>query len=358
MNKDAGRGGFLEVTLQLENGEKLPFILDTGAGFILIDESLAPKLGKPIGTVNIQHWGKHEDRHVYAAPKLYLGGVLLPTGDSVVASDFKDFSKVAGHRVMGVLGMDALQHYCLQLDFTAGKIRFLDDQSADTKNWGQAFPIVALNANDPRPAVAQNLLGAQGPHSLIDSGYGGRADGWLMPKFFEQWTNQTDLPAKGEAHSPDGVFGGKRYSSMFLDVQDVESDGIGLRFLARHLVTLDFPKHTLYLKRTSDFPLMNKATETRARSATESAGKYMVQLVKQGQLPGISKEDHGTMTDSQVDHTDSPYRDSVVLNGRKNGDSSFYHYTFIRTSQNGGWKLQKARRTDENGKVLQEYPVP
>jgi len=33
-----------------------------------------------------------------------------------------------------------------------------------------------------------------------------------------------------------------------VEQQKVESDGIGIRFLARHLVMLDFPRQTLYLQ--------------------------------------------------------------------------------------------------------------
>ena len=60
---------------------------------------------------------------------------------------------------MGILGIDVLEHYCIQLDFAAGKMRFLDDQHADKSAWGKAFPIVPLNEQDPRPAVAENLFG-------------------------------------------------------------------------------------------------------------------------------------------------------------------------------------------------------
>jgi hypothetical protein len=38
---------------------------------------------------------------------------------------------------------------------------------------------------------------------------------------------------------------------------DWPSDAIGLNFLARHLVTFDFPNHTLYLQRQSIGPLPN-----------------------------------------------------------------------------------------------------
>jgi len=248
-NQDAGHGNLLIVTLRLEDGGELPFVVDTGTSGTLFDKSLEPKLGKPIGTEMIQSWGKHEKKSIYAMPKLYSGNTLLMTGSNAITVDFKQLSRQAGRPILGILGLDVLEHYCIQLDFVAGKMRFLNDEQTDKKNWGTSFQIVALNSNDARPSVSQNLFGALGLHSLIDSGY--NADGWLMPKFYEQWTNHAIPLANGEVHSPDGMFGGEIYPDIFLRVQSVESDGIGLNFLARHLVTLDFPKRMLYLKRTS-----------------------------------------------------------------------------------------------------------
>jgi hypothetical protein len=255
INKDAGRGGLLIVTLRLENGQKLPFIIDTGASCTFFDKSLEPKLGKPLGTTVGELAGVKSTNNYYdVSPKLYLGGApLMMTGTIIAACDLKRMSALLGPPVMGILGMDVLEHYCIQLDFAAGKMRFLDGDRVDKQMWGKAFPIVALNAEDARPAVAENLFGVRGPHSLIDSGY--NSDGWLMPKYFRQWTNEAVLGTNGEARWPNGMFGGEKYPLVSLPEQDFESDAIGIRFLARHLVTLDFPNHTLYLQRQSIGPL-------------------------------------------------------------------------------------------------------
>jgi len=363
MNKDAGRGDFLMMTLRLENGEKLPFVVDTGTSITLFDNSLAPQLGKKIGDVsmgNYEHWGQYIKSDLYLTPNLYLGNVLLKTsGSNATTLDLRTLSIETGHPIKGILGMNTLEHYCIQLDFDAGKIRFLDDEKADKKKWGKAFPIIANDA-DSRPFVAQNLLGAHGPHALIDSGYlSGAGDGWLRPKPFQQWTNLAATLPNSEVHSPYGVFDGEKYPDVSLDVQYVDdADGIGLNFLARHLVTLDFPKHTLYLKRTSDYRLVSKDKESAARLAVESALKCLGQLRNQNRLPGISKSDEGQLTDYHFNHNDSPYLDSVTFDGQKKGDSFFYHCTITRTAKHDSWKLQKMWRTDAQGRVVEEYSVP
>lgn len=246
INKEAGRGGFLIVNVRMGNGPELPMLVDTGAGGTELDTSLEPQLGKQLGTVNMKSWGVITKENVYAMPKLYMGGVELVTDNGVATSHFDEGIK-------GILGYDCLRHYCVQLDFEAGKVRFIDRQTADKREWGKAFPIVPLNANDARPAVAENLLGQQGPHSLIDVGCAN--DGWLMTKNYERWVDKTGPPPAGEARAPFGMFGGKVYPLLSLNNNDVESDGIGLRFLARHLVTLDFPDGKLYLLRKSAGPL-------------------------------------------------------------------------------------------------------
>ena len=78
-----------------------------------------------------------------------------------------------------------------------------------------------------------------------------------MPEYFQLWTNSAVVPTNGEARLPDGVFGGEKYPLVFLAEKDWSSDAIGLNFLARHLVTLDFPNHTLYLQRQSIGPLFD-----------------------------------------------------------------------------------------------------
>jgi hypothetical protein len=122
ISKDAGRGGFLVVTVQLEDGQKLPMFLDTGAGGTLFDKSLEPKLGKPLGINVANWWGAKLPVTAYLAPKLYLGGApLMMTGPAIDTCDRKLLSYFKGRYIMGILGMDVLEHYCIQLDFAAGK---------------------------------------------------------------------------------------------------------------------------------------------------------------------------------------------------------------------------------------------
>ncbi|HEU5396349.1 MAG TPA: hypothetical protein VFV81_04225 [Verrucomicrobiae bacterium] len=256
VNQDAGRGSLLIVEVQLEKGRALPMVIDTGAGCTVLDKSLEQNLGQSLGTVIMHSFLGTTTNVVFNAPRLYLGGIQLKSDNQIVTSDLrKRLSPLVHHPVLGILGIDVLENYCIQLDFPAGKIRFLDAACADKSTWGKSFPIVPVSDEDARPAIAETLLGTHGPHTLIDSGFFG--DGSMTSNHFQVWTNEAVTFTKGETHVPDAVLDGKKYFFVGLRQIDWPTDAIGLNFLARHLVTFDFPHHTLYLRRQSIGPLPN-----------------------------------------------------------------------------------------------------
>ena len=164
LNPDAGRGNLLVIHVSLEGGKELPFVLDTGAGITCVGKSLASKLGRRVGTVTAHHWGQDSRKKLYAMPAIYLEGARLRGGKVVMALDLQAPSLACGEPIAGILGMDVLENYCVQMDFAAHTLRLLDDSPADKSAWGRAFPLMALNDKDPRPAVAGNLFGEDGPH--------------------------------------------------------------------------------------------------------------------------------------------------------------------------------------------------
>ena len=382
MNEDAGRGGLLLVEVRLADGEKLPFVIDTGAAMTMFDKSLESKLGERLGTTTLTDFGVKQEGNTYVMPKLYLGHALLqtPLTNTVTFDRQKLADGGHGPALMGIIGMDVLQNYCIQLDFVAGKVRFLDDEHADKTNWGTAFPLTVIGNN---LCIYENLVGVKGLASTIDTGCNGR--GWLRPELYRQWTNQeqsahdvyhelyqqwrNQAPSHVKVHSPDGTLGGEKYHDLDLYPMDAklniarvdgfQLNGIGMRALAQNLVTLDFPNRTLYLKHISDWPLPSKDDEAVWKSAAYSSIKTFRYLLLMNQLPGMPKGDRGTTTGFDFNHDSSPYLDSGTWAAIKNGDSlSIYHYAFTRTSKHGAWKLKRAWRTDQDGHLKEEYPLP
>jgi hypothetical protein len=222
---------------------------------------------------------------------------------------------------------------------------------------GKPFVLTALPEGGI--SISNNLVGNRGScsHTVIDTGWLG--DGWLVPVLFQQWTNQALPLVAGQVHYPYARLGEEIYPEVWLargeswQTRESEYNGIGILFLSRHLVTLDFPERTMYLKRTSIGPLHLDTQEVKA--VGKSAVTLLSSLNKSGHLPGWSKDDK-TVAKSVSFSCSSTLTGSFTV--RKIGDSSVYHFQVIRASEDSPWKLQKAWRTDQDGKTIEEFPVP
>lgn len=352
LNKEVARGSRLIVTVRLENGEELPFDVDTGSPMTLFDKSLEPELGQCLGTVTLLNFGTKTVGGVYKAPKLYLGGTpLMMNGNAIVTSDFQPLSANAGRPIKGVLGMDVLENYCIQLDFEGAKMRFLNPDHLKDANLGKPFPISFSSegqsmSDATRPYIHHGcLIGGEGTNLLIDTGYA--ADGALESGLFRREIMEHGLREGDAVHGRNGrvwfaecVWNGEIYTNLLVGEG---GNLIGLRFLSRHLVTLDFPSRTLYLKQTSIGPLTN--------AKIDAAEAFLHNLKENGQLPGWPTNDKGTIYGEALPGFEQ-------FDGRKYGDPSTYHYQVARTSDGSTWKLQKAWRTDQDDNMVEEFPVP
>ncbi len=270
MNKGAGRGSWLIVALRLESGEDLPFLLDTGAPITLLDESLEPKLGERLETMSFSSpAGGNQESGVYLAPKLYLGTALLTTDRYIATYPCTRLSARSHQRIMGILGMDCLRHYCVQIDFHAGEIRFLAPDHLNTAELGKAFPLTFSNKRQNFPPVlsssGQNdsthfiqhvgLVGGTTTNSLIDTGDnvdGAVENGAIRGHYLTRFVHS--LIKFRAVRLQKCLWDGQMYTNLKVQTGP-DANRLGLRFLARHLVTFDFPNQTMYLKQTSVGPL-------------------------------------------------------------------------------------------------------
>jgi hypothetical protein len=357
MNKDAGRGEWLFANVRIM-GQDLPFLLDTGAAVTCVDKSLEPELGKRFFSMPTRTFLFTNNSAVYAAPPLYFGNTLLTNSETcVMAMDCSNCSQMAGRPIMGILGIDVLQNYCIQLDFAANKVRFMDDHHLDKSKLGRAFRLSQFLNGCYR--IDENLVGVPGPGSVID--IGDNADGWLVSGAFQQWTHPPAAPPPGEAEFPDGMLGGKRYTRLVLrDVGTNTSmapltdyNGLGLQFFARNLVTLDFPNQTLYLKQTSVGPYFDKNFKTVAKAESKSALKFLINLKSDGLLPGWPYNSDVSVR-RFVFHFSYP--DSVTVDFIA-GTSTIYRYQVFRPSKKAPWQIQRAWLTDGNSNIIKEFPL-
>jgi len=96
-----------------------------------------------------------------------------------------------------------------------------------------------------------------------------------------------------------------------------------------------------------------------ARTEAKSGGDFLFRLHQKSQLPGDTKDEHGKITCylSPTELGEIIYPLSRTYQVVKNGDSSTNNYTIIRLTNNSHWQLQRAWRTDSQGRVTEEWAV-
>lgn len=246
----------LPIALKLRIGHETDalFLVDTGCSKTTLDASFEPSLGPCLRkewVVNLE--GGTKRQKVFAAPKLYLGNARLFPGETVLTG------KVCGPDncpYNGILGMDCLSKYCIQMDFEQGKVRFLAPQRLQPETLGTKFPIAP---GYYVPVIDMSLPGIGSCRFILDSGFWDPIDATLRPA-------RMRVAAESKMVTPTSLFigfrvfscepiviGSESYKDLLfgeVPVGGKEIDGfIGFRFLARHVATFDFPNRVLYLKR-------------------------------------------------------------------------------------------------------------
>ncbi len=256
MNEGAGRGMFLFVKLRLETGPEFLCTIDTCAPGTLLSRSVEPALGKCLGTRKFSTLdaGPFTQR-VYAAPKLYLGNTRLATGERIGTSEESP-----------VLGMDCLRHYCVQLDFQARKVRFLNPETLNTSTLGKSFRLLPSHYTEFKHP---GLFEKKTSELFVDTGCA--LDGYIPSAAFKRAAEiplarqlpLSGFPAKlGRAPEfilvPEVVWDGEIYKNLIIGKEN-RVRLLGLKFLARHLVTLNFPRNVMYLKPITSEELLRTA---------------------------------------------------------------------------------------------------
>jgi len=327
INKEAGRGGPLIVNVRFD-GEELPFVVDTCAPITTIDKSLEPMLGKRLGVTNVFSLSDKQACGIYAAPTLHLNDALLIVGDTIITRN----ASRPGLRVMGMLGMDCLKNYCIQLDFEAGKLRFLDPEPVDGSDLGQCFPIT-FKAGYPT-IHSPGFIGAR-TNLMIDVGCS--IDG-LIP--------ERDIKAFAVLAS-EREWSGHTYTNILVAAVD-HVNVLGLRFLARHLVTLNFPKQSMYLKAIRSDPLPGDCSLNISRLGDlESPLQYLEDCEASGLLPEMWENNKPDLYWESRSPARGKVLKSVTVGVRKTGTSSTFHHKLQRHTATAPWTLKKSWQTIE-----------
>jgi hypothetical protein len=272
---DVENGILLPVTFQ---GRDYQFLLDTGTTHIIIDDSFKDKLGKRFGwpkTIRLAN-GKKARGELIGPPDANLGPLKLKGSPSVCVADL---DLMPGCEDMesnfkGLIGIDFLQKYIVQIDFDNNKVAFFKGKKdidlfsflklKENKHpeWGEPIPLKTKLFSRLRyikGTFAQDIS----DEFVIDSGLIGPDE--LKSSLFNKVPYKLLFESKSENAQTTAASSSKIDSKMVdkFSVGPFEYENrifdadrkstVGLWFLACHKVTFDFPNNVMYLKKGKSF---------------------------------------------------------------------------------------------------------
>lgn len=232
-------------------GEKLEFIIDTGSTLSVYSSNLEWP-DEPVKVEIARTTSRDREVPLYRRPPTRIGQLPVPGNDLVVALDFSELSSARGRQIDGLIGMDVLSRYVIQFDFDARFVRFFDAVPADC---GTRIPLSL--SPQKQPTIPVELAGDM-IEARIDTGSAQELDVGLARWRTLQSKNRLFrtrvikfASAGGITYSNQALIDGFKvgehsFNKIQIGTSQVESIGVG--FLARYLVTFDFPNKAIYLK--------------------------------------------------------------------------------------------------------------
>jgi predicted aspartyl protease len=238
--------GPIVVPVRLK-GKVFRFLLDTGASVNVFDSSFRASLGDPVDAAKFRTGGAALKLRLYRAPEAHLGALSISRDVPVACHDLTMLRTVTGSDVVGILGMSFLRSHVIRVDFDNGKLVVLEPAAGEHPEWGEAVEL-SYDA-DGLPTVTARL-GGVGIDLLVDTGTNmsgtleGRSYAKMVRKNNARTTTTKVETATGtvkmsQARAPVLSLGPFTYEGLIFGKGAPSS--LGLAFLARHVVTFDFP---------------------------------------------------------------------------------------------------------------------
>lgn len=250
----AREGDVLLVPVEIGQ-HRLRFMVSTNTFFTVFDARLQEKLGLPSGlTATNTSEGLRQVAHI-ESPAGRVGPLELPKSRRVVYYDLTFLREVTGYEIDGVLGIDFLRDYVVQVDFDHGRLRFFSEVPDDA---GRSRPLMYCGERK-LPQVVVNLKDV-GP-TLFSVNIGSIVRIGLEPELFETVRRQNELTIVSEAQLKNELGAVRRMQLAVLPelkvagrvmqnvvISDSPANVLGLDFLVRYNLTFDFANDQWYLK--------------------------------------------------------------------------------------------------------------
>lgn len=250
----------IRVPVTLFGEQPRYFVVDTGSPFSVIDASYRNRLSPLEGpTSSPGPTLPTNSLPRYKCPDLSVGGIQadLP---AVMCADLRMIKLITGEECDGILGLDFLQAYVVSMDFDKRVLTFGSRVPAAIIKDAAILPLFPMAKN--HVGVTALLNKTLRVALVIDTG--NNSSLCLSKANWDRTENPQTQTRRGLASSigkgpaeslflrlPEMQLGSRIYANLLSlrwPHEDAGSDLLGLAFLRRHVVTIDFPKKLLYLQ--------------------------------------------------------------------------------------------------------------
>lgn len=318
------KGRFLTIPVDW-NGRHLHFLLDTGAAQTTIDLQFRTELGPAVGRSTMLTSAGTTSCELFACPPAKVGGCDLQTIESIACVDLRVIRYATGLEIYGILGIDFLKRYAVEIDFDRGEAIFWSAAPAD---WSDEAGL-PLTMQDGRPTI-EAVVGDRKMPFIVDTG----ADkSHLIRDAFDALAQSGELLLSGVSSGV--TLGGSiqstigfvkslavatnRHAGLRLD-RDDEVNGLGLQYLARYRLRFDFNRRLLYLNPGAQFD-RPQPVGTSGLALVRVFGHTVVYSVR----PGSAAAKAGMLPDDEL----------TAIDGRSIADFEMFELRQLLTGQVG-----------------------
>lgn len=263
--KDDGTPLSLPVTV---DGAKYSFVLDTNSTSSLIDKTLTARL-KDLDKETVIHTsGRSIVSSKYGISDFCIAGIRCDSISTLNSVDLKPFTQLLARDVHGIVGMDALRHYVVHLDFDNEYMMIGDPNLVGTPP-GTSIPL--LLDNQLFPCISASVRGVRYSTFCVDTGL--TSTGCLNFRDFKSLSSTGALVGTGVnarvvvGDSSEVVVERARceelqlaeYSHRGLVLSPGRSNTFGRSLLRRYRVTFNFVKGRAYFDPSAKFGLRDRA---------------------------------------------------------------------------------------------------
>jgi predicted aspartyl protease len=236
------------------------FLLDTGSSHTAFDTSFKHELGEVKRVKKGLTAGNPIMAEFVNAPEALLGPLNLKECGEVACLDIQMISLVLGRKVSGIIGMNFLRKYVVQINFDKRTLSFLQPVERQHPDWG--IELALRYDSLGWPYITGNILNSINADLVIDTG--ANSTGGLGSDIFEKILSEKNLKTSETLFATaSGVIRKKEVRIDSLSVGPFEYEKLifseanwshlGLSFLSRHIVTFDFPNSRMHLKKGKEF---------------------------------------------------------------------------------------------------------